>query len=41
MDEGDAEKLGNFLSPFSCHNQVCTAENVNVLTSWSIENTII
>lgn len=33
-DEGDAEKLRNFLSPISYHNQVCTAENVNVLTSW-------
>lgn len=35
MDEGDAKKLGNFLSPILHHNQVYSAENVNVLTSWS------
>lgn len=48
MDEGDAKKLGNFLYPFSHHNQVNSAENGNVLVSCSevfklqgLENPII
>lgn len=40
MYEDDAKKLGN-LSPISHYNHVHSAENMNVLTSWSEVGTLL
>ena len=41
MNEGGAKKSSYFLSPILHHNQVYSAENVNILTSWSEVGTLL